>query len=155
MIERGGYQGIEYASVMRVLLAEDSDSDAELLMLALEEAKASVELTRVENGDECLRYLRKQPPYQSVKSPDILILDINMPVKNGLEVMREVMEDPALRSQPVIVLSTSDSACDIDAMYGFRCNAFAKKPSGYPEFVELMKTLMDHWNMVILPTGSD
>lgn len=136
---------------MKVLLAEDNDGDAELLKLALEEANISVELDRVANGEECIQYLRGQAPYEGQSAPDLLILDINMPVKNGIEVMRELWEDEKLRTQPVIVLSTSDSASDIKAMYDNGCNAFARKPSGFSEFVDLIQKIMDHWSVVILP----
>lgn len=136
---------------MKVLLAEDNDGDAELLKLALEEANISIELDRVTNGEECMQYLRGISPFEGQTAPDLLILDINMPVKNGIEVMRELWEDKNLRTQPVIVLSTSDSASDIKAMYDCGCNAFARKPSGFSEFVDLIQKIMDHWSVVILP----
>ena len=136
---------------MRALLAEDNDNDAELVELALAEAGIPVELTRVENGDECLRFLRRQAPYESAQPQDLVFLDINMPIKDGYQVMDELLADDSLKHQPVVILTTSDREEDVVAMYRKRCNSYAVKPSTFSEFAELMKKTLVHWAVMARP----
>lgn len=136
---------------MIILHAEDNDSDATLLEVALDEAGFEGSFHRVNNGEECLRFLRREKNFEMAPSPNLVILDINMPIKDGHEVMEEIMQDIALRNQPVMVLSTSSAADDINRMYQNRCNSYVVKPNNYKEFQTLIKLIIDHWNAVKFP----
>lgn len=135
-----------------VLLAEDNMDHAFLMREAFEETGLRVELHQVESGDRCLAFLRRQPPYQDAPRPDLLLLDIHMPRMDGYEVMEEISRDPALRSLPVVVLSTSSERHDVRRMYSLGCASYLTKPVGFEAFAEAVRLLAAYWfGLVILP----
>jgi len=137
-----------------VLMAEDNPDHVLLTRESFRDARLRVDLHTVESGDQCLAFLRRQPPYQDAPWPDLLLLDINMPRMDGYEVMQEISRDPALRNLTVIVLTTSTHVVDIDRMYALGCKSYMIKPVDFDTFTAAIKQLAGYWfDLVILPQG--
>jgi CheY-like chemotaxis protein len=134
--------------VMKILLAEDDIADAVLVSEAFKNFKTPVELIRVKDGEEALAYLRKENKYAGAPTPDLILLDLNMPKKGGMEVLKELKDDQQLKEIPVLVLTSSQSDADIRTAYASRANFYIVKPHDFPAFCEAMKFVEDIW----LPT---
>jgi len=135
-----------------ILLVDDSKVDVMLTRKAFEREKLVVNLHHVENGVECLAFLRKQAKYLDVPTPDLILLDINMPVMDGHEVLTELLKDENLRHLPVVILTSSEDERDILAMYRLRCNAYLSKPVDANKFQEVIKLINAFWlTVVVLP----
>lgn len=136
-----------------VLLVEDNPDHAFLTQEAFEEAQQKVRLLHVDNGENCLAFLRRQPPYDSAPRPDLILLDIHMPRMNGFEVMEAIVKDDALRGIPVVVLTTSAESLDVNRMYKLGCNSYLVKPGDFDIFTAAIRQLAEYWfNLVLLPT---
>lgn len=137
---------------LNLLVVEDSEGDIHMLRHCLRDEAARLALYRVANGDDCLAFLRKQPPYAEAPSPDILILDLSLPGTDGREVMTELLADERLRHLPVVILTTSANEHDIREMYRLRCNSYLIKPFSLDEFCRKIRIFSDYWfNMGVLP----
>jgi two-component system, chemotaxis family, response regulator Rcp1 len=137
---------------VRILLMEDDPGDVELILEALTDAKITLTIDHVWDGEEGLRYLRREAEHAQAKRPDIILLDLNMPRKDGREVLEEIKGDKGLRSIPVVVLTTSDAEADILASYDLGANCYLKKPLGLAEFLSVVKSVENFWlTMVKLP----
>ena len=135
-----------------VLLVEDNEDHAFLTRESFNEAKLKVDLHHVDNGEKCMAFLRRLPPYENAPRPDILLLDIHMPRMDGYEVMEAIAKDESLKMMPVIVLTTSADIIDVNRMYGLRCNSFIKKPVDFDGFTKAMREIAGYWfNLVVLP----
>ena len=134
-----------------VLLVDDSIDDAILMRRDFERSDLSVTLFHVENGLECMKFLRRLDPYAAAPRPDLILLDLNMPVMSGREVMTEIVADEHLRALPVVVLTTSDQESDRDAMYKLRCSSYIRKPVASEEFERMVRTLGDYWFKLVVP----
>ena len=130
---------------VNILLAEDSPEDAQLIAEALEENRFLVNLQHVYDGVEAMRFLRREGTYADRESPDLFLLDLNMPRKDGREVLAEVKQDPGLRCLPVVVLTTSAAEEDLVSSYMNHANAFLTKPVDFDEFMALIRRLGDFW----------
>ena len=132
-----------------VLVAEDSAHDRLIITEAFREAGISADLRFVEDGEELLEYLTRGGRYAAegtaLRSPAVVLLDINMPKMNGHEAMRAIRAEPELRYLPVIALSTSDSPRQIAQAYAVGVNSFLTKPASFPAFVELMRMFGNYW----------
>lgn len=147
---------LAHSRVAEILLVEDSEDDVFLTQEAFEAASLRVNLHHVENGEKCMQFLRKQGPYSSVPTPDLILLDIHMPVMNGHEVLAEIVRDETLHHLPVVVLTTSYEAEDIRRMYGLRCNSYITKPVDFDSFVKAIAQLAGYWlTVVVVPTMAD
>ena len=136
-----------------MLLVEDNEDDVYLTQRAFKAAKFVVNLHHVNNGKKCMAFLRKQPPYADAPTPDIILLDLNMPVMDGREVLAEIIKDEALRHLPVVVLTTSYEAEDVQKMYTLHCNSYITKPVDFEKFAEAVKKIEDYWlTVVVLPS---
>lgn len=133
-----------------ILLVEDNDDDVFLTREAFEAASLRVSLHHVNNGEKCMRFLRKQGEYADAPSPDLILLDMHMPVMDGYEVMTEIVKDDKLRHLPVVVLTTSYEAADIQKMYGLRCNSYITKPVDFDSFVKAIGQLAGYWLTVVV-----
>lgn len=139
-----------------ILLVEDNHNDIELTRIAFEQAKFAVNLHSVLNGEDCLSFLRKEPPYVDAPTPDIILLDLNMPKMDGREVMTELANDSALKCIPIIVLTTSKSEIDILNSYNLHCNSYIVKPIEFEQFSRVIKTFSDYWfTLVVLPANAN
>lgn len=127
-------------SARSILLVEDNAGDVRLTREALREADVSVELTAVPDGEQALAFLR-----DGAQRPDLVLLDLNLPKKNGLEVLEEVKGDPELRGIPVIMLTTSSSSRDIAACYDRGVNCYVVKPLDLDDFTRLVRAINSFW----------
>lgn len=142
----------EKCSPMTILLAEDDQDDYLLTVNALKEARLANDLHLVKDGEELMEYLQKRDKYENQGScprPGLIILDLNMPCKNGHETLREIKADPALRSIPVIILTTSKSEEDILSSYDLGANSYIRKPAKFDDFVEIIKAIGIYWFKIV------
>lgn len=138
--------------VVEVLLVEDDEAEAELTREILEDESISIRLNTVENGVEAMAYLLKQGEYENAVLPDVILLDLNMPKKDGREVLKDLKTDENLKHIPVLVLTNSSSDKDILTAYYLGANCYLKKPIGLDDFSNLLKSIDDFWfNLVKLP----
>lgn len=139
---------------IEVLLVEDNRADAVLFKRALHESSLSHRLSIVPDGVEAMRYVRREPPYTNAKTPHLVLLDLNLPRKGGLEVLAEMKADPALKIIPIIVLSSSGSPEDIVKSYALGANTYLRKAVSLDDTSHLFKTMQHFWmNLAVLPTG--
>ncbi len=137
---------------VEVLLVEDNDNDAVLTKLAFQKAKLGVHLHHVASGEECLGFLRKEGKHAAAPTPDLILLDLNMPRMDGTEVMAEVGKDERLRHLPIVVLTSSRAEEDVLKSYRLRCSSYLVKPINFAEFSKLILSLSDYWfGVVVLP----
>ena len=135
-----------------ILLVEDNAGDVRLTREALREADVAVELTAVPDGDQALAFLRGEGAHAGASRPDLNLLDLNLPKKNGLEVLEEIRRDPELRTTPVIMLTTSSSARDIAACYDRGVNCYVVKPLDLDDFTRLVQAINGFWfEVAVLP----
>jgi CheY-like chemotaxis protein len=139
-----------------ILLADDDPEDRMLTRDALAESKCANRLDTVEDGEQLLDYLRRRGAYANLTGtplPGLILLDLNMPRKDGREALREIKGDPALRRIPVVVLTTSKAEEDIYRTYDLGVNSFITKPVKFDGLVTIMQTLSRYWvEFVELPT---
>ena len=128
-----------------ILVVEDNPDDFELTRLAFSDNGCNARLHCAGNGKECMDYLRRLGPYAESSMPDLVLLDINMPVMDGFEVMTRIAADAKLRHLPVIILTTSDAEEDILRMYRLRCSAYVVKPADFNEFTRVVRALTEFW----------
>ena len=141
---------------IQILLVEDSPDDILLTEEALQDAKIANELHSVMDGEAAMDYLYRRGAYTERKRPDVVILDLNLPKKDGREVLREIKEDESLRRIPVIVLSTSGAAEDILDAYDHYVNAYIQKPIDFDDFIRAVRSLEEFWlSIVRLPSRSE
>lgn len=135
-----------------ILLVEDNPGDARLAMEALRECSIRNRLHRVENGVEAMTFLNREGEYKDMPTPDMILLDLNMPWKDGREVLREVKADADLKRIPIVVLTVSKAEEDILQSYDLHANCYLSKPIDLAEFELMMKAINDFWlNVVKLP----
>ena len=136
-----------------VLLVEDNDNDVVLTHEGFNAANFRVNLHHVNNGEKCLQFLRREPPYESAPEPDLILLDLNMPVMTGREVLDEIKRDPALQGKRVVVLTTSSAEADVLAAYqSIGCSSYIVKPVDFDKFLNVISEIGEYWlTMVVLP----
>jgi CheY-like chemotaxis protein len=138
----------------RVLLVEDNEADVRLTREALRESGDTLRLSAVGDGEQALAYLRREGGYAETARPDLVLLDLNLPRKNGLEVLEEMRADPSLAAIPVIVLTSSAARQDVEACYARGANAFVVKPLELDAFMDLIEAIRRFWLEVAqLPSG--
>ncbi len=133
---------------LNILLAEDNPGDIKLMQDFMLRSKVPNNLVTVENGAQALDYLYKKGKYFDASVPHLIILDLNMPIKGGREVLLEIKSDPQLKHIPVIVLTTSDAEQDIYNSYLLQANCYLTKPNNLNEFCRLMSDLENFWMML-------
>lgn len=140
-----------------ILLAEDDPDDRMLFQDAVAEGRLANDLRYVEDGEELMDYLHQSGKYageSAAPRPGLILLDLNMPKKDGREALKEIKADPSLRQIPVVVLTTSKAEEDVFRSYDLGANSFVTKPVGFQSLVDLMKTLGSYWlEIVELPAG--
>jgi chemotaxis family two-component system response regulator Rcp1 len=140
---------------VEILLVEDNPGDARLTVEALKEGKIRNNLFHAKDGVEALAYLRREGEHKEAATPDIVLLDLNLPRKDGREVLSEMKQDPALKSIPVVVLTTSEAEQDILSSYKLHANCYITKPVDLEKFIDIVKAIEDFWLAVVkLPSGS-
>jgi two-component system, chemotaxis family, response regulator Rcp1 len=137
--------GMQNLDVIEILLVEDSPSDADLTVETFSESKILNRIHVAEDGMEALDFLHKRGKYRDVPRPDLILLDLNLPRKNGREVLAEIKADPNLQTIPVVVLTTSAADEDILRSYQLRANCYITKPVDLDRFVEIVKLMSNFW----------
>jgi len=136
-----------------ILLVEDSPGDARLMQEALREGKVANRVSTVKDGVEALKFLRREAPYTDAPRPDLILLDLNLPKKDGREVLAEVKADADLKRIPVVVLTTSRAEEDIIKAYNLHANSYMTKPVDFQQFLTLVQSIEDYWLVLVkLPT---
>jgi chemotaxis family two-component system response regulator Rcp1 len=130
---------------MHILLADDNLHDVFFVQHALQEVAQPVELSVVQDGEHTLNFLFRAEPYSHVAPPDIVLLDLNMPRKTGMEVLAARGHDPRLKCIPVIMFTTSTLPHDINRCYELGANAYIAKPMGLPQLVTALKRIINFW----------
>lgn len=136
-----------------VLLVEDNEDDVVLLRLGFDRAGVPVDLHVVDNGAACLHFLRREPPFSAAPRPDLVLLDLNMPVLDGRGTLAAIEADPALRDIPVVVLTTSAREEDVARMYRLRCAGYVVKPVDVDQFFAAVRTICAYWFTVVRLPG--
>jgi two-component system, chemotaxis family, response regulator Rcp1 len=137
-----------------ILLAEDNENDVELTRQGFKRAKLLVNLHHVRDGEECLAFLHKQGKYSNAPTPDLLLLDLNMPKIGGREVLAQMVADERLNSLPVVILTTSEEHEEVLKMYKMRCSSYIVKPVDFDQFLRVVRAIAEYWfTIVVLPTG--
>ena len=139
---------------LEVLLVENDPADVELTREGLKDAKMMVTLSVADEGVKAMKCLRKEAPYTDAVRPDLVILDLNLPRKDGREVLQEIKKDKILKCIPVIILTISSDAWDIQRCYEWGADCWITKPIGLAEFIKIVGTINDFWFTVVkLPPG--
>jgi two-component system, chemotaxis family, response regulator Rcp1 len=137
---------------VQILLVEDNPGDVRLTMEALKEAKVLNKLTVVKDGIEALTLLRKQGQHADAVRPDLILLDLNLPRKDGREVLAEIKADDDLKRIPVVILTTSQDEQDVLKTYNLYANCYITKPVDLDQFITVVKSIEDFWlGIVVLP----
>lgn len=138
-----------------ILLVEDNPGDVRLTIEALKDAKMINRLHIVENGVDALDFLYQRGTYQQAPRPDLILLDLNLPKKNGREVLAEIKGDESLKTIPVVILTTSKAEEDILKAYNLHANCYISKPVDFLQFTTVVKTIETFWlTIVMLPPKS-
>lgn len=130
---------------LEILLVEDNLADIELTRQGLREGKIANNLHIARDGVEALAFLRRQDEYAGVPRPDLILLDLNLPRKDGRELLQEIKQDDDLKQIPVVILTTSQAEEDILKAYSCHANAYMNKPVGFDGFVRVVKGITDYW----------
>ncbi len=150
MFDQPGFRTAE------ILLVEDNLGDVRLTVEAFREANVNNRLTVARDGVAALAMLRREGEYASTPRPDIILLDLNLPRKDGRELLAEVKTDPELRHIPIVVLTTSNAPSDIRRVYELNANCFVTKPVDLDEFMAVVKAIEDFWlTVVTLPRQAE
>lgn len=134
---------------IEILLVEDNEGDVRLTREALAEAKVRNNLAVAHDGVEALALLRREPPFTGSVRPDLILLDLNLPKKDGREVLAELKADPDLRRLPVVVLTTSSSEKDILSSYDLHANCYITKPVDLDQFINVVTHIEDFWLTIV------
>ena len=143
---------MSYQSTIRpinILLVEDNPGDIRLTKEVLKEGKIRNELNVVVDGEEAISYLKKLDKFKDADTPDIILLDLNLPKKDGREVLAEIKENEKLKTIPVIVLTTSSSEKDVLKMYEQHANCYIMKPVDFGQFINVVKSIENFWLTIV------
>jgi len=137
------------AQPIEILLVEDNPGDVRLTQEAFKEGKVSNNLNVATDGVEALAFLRQEGEYADIPRPDVILLDLNLPKKDGREVLAEIKDDPDLRRIPVVVLTTSQAEQDILKSYNLHANCYITKPVDLERFITVVKSIETFWLSVV------
>jgi two-component system, chemotaxis family, response regulator Rcp1 len=142
-----------FSKPVDILLVEDNPGDVRLTQEAFRESRLTIKLNVVMDGEDALNYLFRRPPYENATRPDMILLDLNIPKKDGREVLEEIKQDESLRFVPVVVLTTSNAEQDIVKTYNLKVNAYINKPVDFDRFFDIVQKIETFWLMTAtLPT---
>ena len=141
---------------IEILLVEDNPGDARLTLEAFKEGRVLNHLVVMKDGVDALDYLRRRGPYASAKTPDLILLDLNLPRKSGREVLTEIKADAHLKTIPVVVLTTSADDQDVARAYSQHANCYITKPVDLEQFLRVVQSIEDFWlTLVRLPENGE
>jgi chemotaxis family two-component system response regulator Rcp1 len=130
---------------MSVLLIEDNAADVRMVLEGLKGTLPEVKLVITRDGEEAIRFLRKEGEYRSARRPDLILLDLRLPKKNGFEVLREIKEDRAIADIPVVIHTSSEADTDIQRAYALHANSYINKARQLDDLTTTMQALVDFW----------
>lgn len=130
---------------VHILLVEDNDGDIVLTLDAFEESKIKTQISVVKNGQNALDFLFKRGSFEKSEKPDLILLDINIPIINGLDVLQEIKSDEILKKIPVIILTTSSNEKDINKAYQNHANSYIIKPIEFEDFLKAVLKIEEFW----------
>ncbi len=139
----------ENSKEIEILLVEDNPGDVRLTIEALKDGKIHNHLSHVSDGEEALAFLRRQGQYAKVPRPDLILLDLNLPKKDGREVLKEIKQEKDLKRIPVVILTTSTAEKDIIKTYDLHANCYINKPVDFDQFTNVVKSIEDFWFTVV------
>ena len=139
----------ENSSPIEILLVEDSLADVRLTEEAFRDAKVLNHMSVVTDGDEATQFLRREGPHAEAPRPDLILLDLNLPRKDGREVLKEIKDDPNLRRIPVVVLTTSRAEEDVLRAYNLHANCYITKPVDFTQFISVVRSIEGFWLSVV------
>jgi chemotaxis family two-component system response regulator Rcp1 len=128
-----------------VLLVDDNPADIDLMSEALAKSKARFHVNVVSDGAEAISFLRRQGKYEEAPATDLVVLDLNLPRKDGREVLSDVKADPALAKIPIVIFTTSQANSDITRTYELGANCYLRKPGNLPDFLAVVRSMADFW----------
>ncbi len=132
-----------------ILLVEDNPGDVRLIREAFDDGKVINQLSSVSDGQQAIAFLRKQGAYAGVSRPDLILLDLNLPRKDGREVLAEIKADPDLKRIPVVVVTSSQAEADILKSYSLHANCYVAKPVDLNRFIQVVKSIEDFWVTIV------
>ena len=135
--------------LVEILLVEDSPSDTELTLEALREAKVRNHLSLVEDGVQAMQFLRREGAYAGAPRPDLIMLDLNLPRKDGRQVLAEIKSDESLKTIPIVVLTTSRAEQDVLRAYQLSANCYITKPVDFEQFLNVVRSIESFWLFVV------
>jgi CheY-like chemotaxis protein len=142
----------EGVRLIQILLVEDSPADVELTQQALLEAKVANEVSVVSDGKAAMEFVHRSGAYQDAPRPDLILLDLNLPKKDGRQVLKEIKSDPDLARIPIVVLTTSAADKDVLSSYDHHVNSYIRKPIRFEDFIEMVRSIDNYWlGFVSLP----
>ena len=139
----------DMASPFEILLVEDNPGDVLLTQEAFREGRLAHRLSVAEDGEEAMRFLYRQGAYANAPRPDVILLDLNLPKKDGRELLAEIKDDPVLRYIPIIVLTTSDAEQDVWRAYKLHANCYLTKPVDLDDFMRKIRSFEEFWLTVV------
>jgi chemotaxis family two-component system response regulator Rcp1 len=142
------------SALIEVLLVEDSPGDVRLTREALKDTKMHISLNVVSDGTEAMAYLRREKNHAQACRPDLILLDLNLPKKDGRDVLKEIKESDELKAIPVVILTTSASPADVERSYKLHANCYITKPVDLKGFIKVVQSIDNFWLSVVkLPNG--
>ncbi len=132
-----------------ILLVEDNPGDSRLAKEALKDSKLKNNLFIVDDGEEAMKFLKKESPYENVPRPDLILLDLNLPKKDGREVLKEIKTDDHLKRIPVVILTMSKAEEDIFKSYNLHANCFITKPIDLDQFIKVVQSIENFWLTIV------
>jgi two-component system, chemotaxis family, response regulator Rcp1 len=150
----GSMSNVENYRAVDILLIEDNPGDIRLTQEAFKDGRITNRLNVVMDGEEALLYLRKSGKYAQVNMPDLILLDLNLPKKDGREVLAEIKADPQLKFIPVIILTTSSAEQDIINTYAHHANCYIMKPVDFNQFMTVIRTIESFWLTIVKLPGN-
>ena len=139
----------QFGKPIEILLVEDSPGDVRLTEEAMIDSRVKNKLNVVMDGEEAMRYLKREGEYSEANTPDLILLDLNLPRKDGREVLKEIKQDPELKRIPVVILTTSRSEQDILKTYESHANCYISKPVDLEEFLRVVRSINDFWLSIV------
>lgn len=134
---------------VEILLVEDNPGDVRLVMEGFKEGNLNQNINVVTDGEEAIRYLKRQGEYSEAERPDLVLLDLKIPKKSGLEVLEEIRSEEDIRGIPVIVLTSSDANDDMYNSYKLKANCYITKPADLDRYIVMVKSIEEYWLTII------
>ena len=140
---------IKHGKPIEILMVEDNPADVRLMKETLKDSKLNNNMSVVEDGVEAMAFLRKEGKYASAVSPDLMLLDLNLPRKSGHEVLNEIKKDDELKTIPVVVVTSSQAEEDVLKSYRLHANCYVTKPVDLEQFTKVVNTIQEFWFSIV------